>query len=65
MDDGNDNPTQSAQRLEHALERIALAMANSMAAKAPEPANQEAAEVKARLDALIDRLRTELAQRPD
>lgn len=61
-----ETPSEAAQRLEHALERIALAMASAMAAKAEPAAAQpdhEAALVKARLDALILKLRTGLAER--
>ena len=61
-----ETPSEAAQRLEHALERIALAMASPMAAKAVPAAAQpdhEAALVKARLDALILKLRTGLAER--
>lgn len=67
MDSATDNPTEAAQRLEHALERIALAMATSMAhqpdAPAAPAASQEATEIKARLDALIGKLRAGLADR--
>ncbi len=67
MDNTTDNPTEAAQRLEHALERIALAMASSMR-RAPEAAEDagtaaQATEVRARLDQLIDKLRAGLADR--
>lgn len=58
---GNDD---SAARLERALERIALATAQSMAARANGEAEApEITEVKARLDNLIARLRAGLAER--
>lgn len=76
MSSTTENPTESpsgaAERLEHALERIALAMASSMARQGGVPAEQarvddtaarEAEAVKARLDALIGKLRAGLAER--
>lgn len=58
---GDDDP---AARLERALERIALATAQSMAARANGAAEApEVTELKARLDGLIARLRAGLAER--
>jgi len=68
MSSATDNPTEAARRLEHALERIALAMANSIAAEPAPVANAADAaqveEVKARLDSLIGKLRAGLAETP-
>lgn len=64
MNDDTENPNEAAKRLEAALERIALAAARSMAAKVEgRPEAPEITEVKARLDALIARLRAGLAAR--
>jgi len=58
---GDDYP---AARLERALERIALATAQSMAARANGEAEApDVTELKARLDSLIARLRAGLAER--
>ena len=68
MSSASDNPTEAARRLEHALERIALAMANSIAAEPTQAADAanaaQAEEVKARLDSLIGKLRAGLAASP-
>lgn len=72
MSSTTENPTEAAERLEHALERIALAMASSMARQEGAPAEparmddtaaREAEAVKTRLDALIGKLRAGLAER--
>lgn len=66
LSDTQEDPTEAAQRLETALERIALAVAQSMA-DAPQGAPAQApqaAEMKARLDALITRLRAGLGEKP-
>jgi hypothetical protein len=73
LSDTHEDPTAPAQRLETALERIALAVAQSMAqsgaqsgAAAPPGAaaqTPEAAQMKARLDALIARLRAGLGEK--
>ncbi|MSP29781.1 MAG: hypothetical protein EXR09_04815 [Acetobacteraceae bacterium] len=68
MSSAAETPAEAAQRLEHALERISLAIASAMAAKdEPEPSqpdNGETAAVRARLDALLVKLRAGLAERP-
>lgn len=62
-DSDSETDNEAALRLERALERIALAAAQSMAAQVRGEAEAvEIAEVKARLDALIVRLRAGLAQ---
>ena len=66
MSDETEDPAAAAQRLETALERIALAMAQSIAA-APQGAaagTPDEIAVKARLDALIARLRAGLGDKP-
>ena len=71
MSNTTENPTEAAERLEHALERIALAMATSIARQGDAPAvpvadiaaEQEAKAVKARLEALIGKLRAGIAAR--
>ncbi len=71
MSSATENPSEAAERLEHALERIALAMATSIrqqdGIQASPAVNADAAReaeaVKARLDALIGKLRAGLAER--
>ena len=66
MNDTSESPTDAAERLEAALERIALAAAQSVAANVGgEPELPEVAEVKQRLDALIARLRAGLTDRTE
>lgn len=68
MSSASDNPTEAARRLEHALERIALAMANSLAGEpmsASDSADAAQVElVKTRLDSLIRKLRAGLGENP-
>jgi len=64
MTSETENEAEAADRLERALERIALATAQSMAARVNGAQEaQEITEVKARLDSLIARLRAGLADR--
>ena len=66
MNDTSETPNDAAKRLEAALERIALAAAQSVAANVRgEPELPEVVEVKQRLDALIARLRAGLTDRTE
>ena len=66
MPSDHDSDADAARRLEQALERIALAAAQSIQARVNgEPEAPEITEVKARLDSLIARLRSGLTDRPE
>ena len=64
MVDENEDPEAAANRLETALERIARSAARPRDTAADDSA-LSAEEIAARLDRLIDRLRTVLGNRPD
>lgn len=59
----SEDPAEAADRLEQALERIAARAAHRPAPGATLPSGADAAELAARLDALIARVRTALDQR--
>jgi len=60
-----ENPEAAAERLEAALERIARAATRDEAPQAERTASAGTEEIAARLDGLIDRLRTALGGKAD
>jgi hypothetical protein len=65
MADESEDPEVAANRLESALERIAQAAARDDAPHADHAVSGDAEEIAARLDGLIDRLRTALGGKAD
>jgi hypothetical protein len=65
MADDSEDPEAAAKRLEAALERIAQAATRSDAAPSAAVASADTQEIAARLDGLIDRLRTALGGKAD
>ena len=64
MASDNVDPEAAADRLEAALERIAHAATREASPPAEQSPIAEAEEIAARLDGLIDRLRTALGAKP-
>lgn len=62
MASDSEDPDAAAARLEAALERIAQAAARDEAPAAEQPASPATEEIAARLDGLIDRLRSVLSK---
>jgi hypothetical protein len=60
-----ENPEVAADRLEAALERIAQAAARDEIGSADQLRSMDTEEIAARLDELIDRLRTALGGKAD
>jgi hypothetical protein len=65
MADDSEDPEAAANRLEAALERIAQAAVRDDAPRSDPDASAYTEEVAARLDGLIDRLRTALGGKAD
>jgi hypothetical protein len=65
MADDSEDPEAAANRLEAALERIAQAAVRDDAPRSDPGASAYPEEVAARLDGLIDRLRTALGGKAD
>ena len=68
MADDSDNPDDAAERLEAALERIARLADRPRPVAMPEQAQPDTAhtaEIAARIDLLIEKLRAALDGRPD
>jgi hypothetical protein len=63
MSGASEDPEAAAGRLEAALERIAQAAARAPAAHPAAATAPDTKEIAARLDVLIDRLRTALGER--
>lgn len=63
MASDTEDPEAAAERLEAALERIAQAAARAEGPPADQIASVDTKEIAARLDALIDRLRSALGNR--
>ena len=63
MSGETEDPEAAAARLEAALERIAQAAERAEARPADQSVPADAKEIAARLDGLIDRLRTALSNR--
>jgi hypothetical protein len=61
----NEDPDAAADRLEAALERIVQAAARQHPPPSEPSPSIETQQLSARLDTLIDRLRTALGARPD
>jgi hypothetical protein len=65
MSGDTEDPEAAASRLEAALERIAKAAVRPAAPQAEQIPGADSKTVAARLDALIDRLRTALGERAE
>ena len=65
MSDNSEDPEAAAGRLDAALERIAQAATRGDAAPSAPVASRSTEEVAARLDGLIDRLRSALGGKAD
>jgi hypothetical protein len=65
MADNSEDPEAAASRLEAALERIAQAATRSDVAPSAAIGSGDTEEIAARLDGLIDRLRTALGGKAD
>jgi hypothetical protein len=65
MSGDTEDPEAAANRLEAALERIAQAAARPVAQEVEQIPGVDSKTVAARLDALIDRLRTALGERAE
>jgi hypothetical protein len=65
MADDTEDPEAAANRLEAALGRIAQAAVRDDAPRADHTASGDTEEIAARLDGLIDRLRTALGGKAD
>jgi hypothetical protein len=65
MADNSEDPEAAASRLEAALERIAQAATRGDMAPSVSAGSADTEEIAARLDGLIDRLRTALGGKAD
>jgi HAMP domain-containing protein len=65
MASGSEDPEAAADRLEAALERIAQAATRDEAGQPAQSAPANTEEIAARIDGLIDRLRTALGSAAD